>query len=439
MSEGTENKLNSSDSLVLLNKNKAIDVKTIVFLVVSFALFLTFAFPFLTNDPVESNYQTNVFFFQGQDFLADFFNVCVYSQERDPYFNLVNDAAEKAYFPLSYLICFFAAKFMGYPVEYPNLSKQALIWGVLFISFFVASVAVAVFSSVRGSIAKKALITIAVMVSGPTLFTIERGNLILIAITGMIIFTSTYTSEDKMLRHLGYIALAIAAALKGYPAILGLLLLYRKKWKDAVCLALYGLFFSFAPFLLLRRGAVNILKWYENLQSNTLKYEFAYGDKIGFRFFLVNNQDLVIEEMMQARSVINPIVICISILAIIGACFVKKEWIRYLMLLSVILIIPANNGYYTVMYMIPLIVLLLNEEKNDPVIIATLVITSVMMMPYKLPAGLIFNYPDSSVCLTNIIACFFFAVSTVYCIVSGTAGTIRFIRDRSRKEVSQKI
>ena len=413
------------------SKKKA-DVKAIVFLTVSFALFIAFTVPFIFKDPVESDVQFGLFFRKGQDYLADFFNVCMYSVKRDPYFNMENGLAEKAYLPICYVICFIFVRFMRTEINYPYVTITDILWGSIFVALCVAAIAVATYGAVKGSVWKKGLMALAVCIAGPTLYTMERGNLILIAISMMVIYTATYTSEDKKLRHLGYICLAVAAAIKGYPAILGLLLIYRKQWKEAAFLVLYGAAFAFIPFFMLYNGFSNISRWLENVGLNTEKYEFMSGDKIGYRFFLANNSDLVLDQMKEIRDTVNLIIVIVAILAMLGAFFVKKEWVRYLLLLSVILIFPANNWYYVVMYLIPFAVLLVNEEKNDPFVIAALALTAVMLTPFRLSGDSFFCETDNVIYIINIAVIFLFAVSSVFCIVSGIIGAVRLVTGKGR-------
>lgn len=50
--------------------------------------------------------QQNVFYAKTSDLFADFFNVLIYTSDRNPYFNEVNGFGEKGYLPLSYLIVY---------------------------------------------------------------------------------------------------------------------------------------------------------------------------------------------------------------------------------------------------------------------------------------------------------------------------------------------
>lgn len=86
------------------------------------------------------------------------------------------------------------------------------------------------------------------MLSSISLFSFERGNIIYLAVINSIFFLVNYQSENKIIREMSFIALAIAAALKGFPALLGILLLYDKRHKEAIRLIVHGVIFSFLPF-----------------------------------------------------------------------------------------------------------------------------------------------------------------------------------------------
>ena len=73
----------------------------------------------------------------------------------------------------------------------------------------------------KGKPVTKWLMTLALAFSGIALFSYERGNVIYLAVIGMVCFIEHYQSENKVLREWAFIALAFAAAIKGYPAIFG--------------------------------------------------------------------------------------------------------------------------------------------------------------------------------------------------------------------------
>lgn len=86
--------------------------------------------------------------------------------------------------------------------------------------------------------------------SAPMLYTLERANLIIVALIFMIFFCAYYESDKKILRHFAFMSLAIAASIKIYPAILGLLLIRDKRWKDTFICIIYGILLFFIPFSL---------------------------------------------------------------------------------------------------------------------------------------------------------------------------------------------
>ena len=84
--------------------------------------------------------------------------------------------------------------------------------------------------------------------SYPMLYCVQRGNILLLAMVLTMFFVFYRNDERKWVRELSYIALAVAAGLKLYPAVFGLLLITDKKYKEAVRLLIYGVLFTFLPF-----------------------------------------------------------------------------------------------------------------------------------------------------------------------------------------------
>ena len=88
-----------------------------------------------------------------------------------------------------------------------------------------------------------------VLLSFPVIHVLERGNIILLAVVLCFVFLMGYRSENKIIRHLSYIALGIAAGIKLTPAILWLLIMRDRNYKGAAICALIILAFIFIPFV----------------------------------------------------------------------------------------------------------------------------------------------------------------------------------------------
>lgn len=87
--------------------------------------------------------------------------------------------------------------------------------------------------------------------SYPLMYCMERGNIVSLAVAFTAFFVFFRDSESKAIREISYICLALAAGLKLYPAIFGLLLLFDKKYKEAIRLVVYGILAVVIPFILI--------------------------------------------------------------------------------------------------------------------------------------------------------------------------------------------
>ena len=104
------------------------------------------------------------------------------------------------------------------------------------------------------------LLVFVLMFSYPVIYSLDRGNIVILCVVTSMFFVFFRDSESKVVRELAYISLAISAALKLYPAVFGLLLIRDKKFKDAARLILYGIAFVVVPMLLVHLGDIIMLK-----------------------------------------------------------------------------------------------------------------------------------------------------------------------------------
>lgn len=346
-----------------LNKHK-----NLVFLCVLAIAILTL-FIIFTNLYIKdlSGHQANIIFDKGADFFADYFNVTYYSKDLDPYHSTYNGAAEKAYFPLTYVIFHWFSQFIDYnslevptPTDHMQILSAILIMSGFCLILFLALEQLSTLK--RGY---RYLLLMSFALSGIFLFSFERGNSILIAAGCMVIFLATYTSENPVLRELGYIALALAAALKGYPAILGLLLIYRREYKEAIRLLIYGVGFAFIPFKFLPGGFHENLNIFRaNVKLNSEAYSFVRNPKLGLYYFLSYGLFGLSELQKSMEATLKPIVYITCIISLLLNIFQDSIWKKVALLICVVLLVPTNCGLYCALYLFPVIVLFFNEEKK---------------------------------------------------------------------------
>jgi hypothetical protein len=67
------------------------------------------------------------------------------------------------------------------------------------------------------------------------------------------------------------------AGIKLTPAVLGILLLYNKQWKEVVCIIIYGCIFFFLPFLLFEGGFSNLGQMLNNVMFRLETYSIKDG------------------------------------------------------------------------------------------------------------------------------------------------------------------
>lgn len=231
------------------------------------------------------------------------------------------------------------------------------------------------------------VVSFVLIISYPVMYCLERGNIIILSMIFTMFFIFFKDVDNKVIRELSYISLAIAAGIKLYPAIFGLLLLFEKKYKDAARLIIYGIIAVFLPFVFfinkpetLSIGIDNnltlaMISKYNYLAANSGSsalsniidnlINFATNKKNRLNFSSVSIQNFVF--------LVNPlntkfasILMCVTeIIAIIGLAFSKKKWQQIFLLAYIMLNIPSASSSYALTFLIiPFIMFLFDEEGN---------------------------------------------------------------------------
>jgi hypothetical protein len=316
----------------------------------------------------EESYQINLFFKRLKDFLADTLNTVGYTAYRDVYHNEVySGLGTKQYLPLSYVIMYLFSRLVDMSKYYEQNNFLKMYQEPLFLIMYMIYATVGVvmlYEIVRtcknGSNAVKIWTAAAVMVSAPVIYTYERANTMFLTTFFIMFYIFYYDSENRVMREIALICLALAAAFKISPAVLGILLLYNKQWKDAVRVIIYGVLLGILPFLFFEGGFANIAQMFANMRSyvgfddgrdGTTLYAVVLG--LG-------------APASRALRIVTQIVTCaICLYLLIAAYFYRRKWMRIAAVCLVIVIILPNSGYYCIMYFIPAIVAFLNEEEHS--------------------------------------------------------------------------
>lgn len=334
--------------------------------------------------------QLNIFFAKTNDLFADFFNVMIYIAEKDVYFNPVNGPQEKIYFPLAYM---FMRLFSGF-ADYSSL-RLGQVYSITpaMMSFLLYSLgSIFLFFHSLNKISKlNARMALVLCLSSVFLFTIERGNLILIASACAFYFIAYRDSRKPWQRYLALLLLCISVVLKGYPVVLGLYLLQEKRWNDIMFCTITCLLLAFLPFLYFEHGVDNIPQFFNNVRVSNKVYVNAFYPRYGLNvyvqefFIRITKTDTTIYRICVwiAKSVIY----LLSLLSVLFFFKQNTQWKKLLMICLIIAWIPANNAFYCGVYFIPALVLFLNQDRFDKRDFVYMILFCLFLNPLQILVG----------------------------------------------------
>ena len=337
----------------------------IAFVVVIFTSFVFWAKSIILDRA--ASYQWNVFLLDLTDFEGDFTNVIGYSGSRDPYNCLYyTNLQEKAYPPLIYVFMYLLSRIVPieeyYAADYflnMYMDPKLLIMMMIVITAMVIAFFEAIRHNLKDTYGMKVLVSIAMLLTAPVFFSIERGNSIIFVIALMTAFVFGHDSDNKILKELSLVGLAVAAALKISPALLGILLIYKKDWKAVIRTVIYGIVMFVGPFLFLQGGLSNIPLMIRNVQMNNEFYMSKWG--LTLYYTLVNYGVPDSMALFKITGLASKVLCLVMLIAAFK--FDRKSDV--IMVLSLALIIfPDHSGYYNLLYLVPATVMLINEEKK---------------------------------------------------------------------------
>ncbi len=341
---------------------------------IGFAAVILFSFLWwiiqLFNEGAQSS-QFGLFFLTLNDFFADLQNDIGYVVDKDPYVNNIHGSWEHGYPPLAYLVYYPFVKIADWSGDYFLQGyTQTTFLIMLIICIFIVMIIFfyVMYLSLKGmSEPARFLLPFSLCISFPMLFTIERGNSLILAVFFCVVYIMFYESENVVVREIAIISLAIAAGLKMSPAVLGILLLYKKRWFDSVRCAIYGILLFFLPFLFFKGTLIdNLLLMYSNMTANLDFYGDEKGASLIASFYQIGQvmygEDYVMAEF--THDLLRNITLIVSVFLLIVGAICKKEWQRVLIATIASVIIPSHTGTYNVLYFIPFTLVLFKEFEN---------------------------------------------------------------------------
>lgn len=360
----------------IINKIEKKDIYTIGYVAITVLCLLILLFNIiLSHGELISHY----FFYDTADTGMDFFHSIEYVNGRAPY-----DLFNTLYPPLANL--FFYIVFYCIPMSvsnnWPMDFKESVLMRrteydlrvyqapmLVFIMFIILSIVVTI--CIALSVLEKYDITIrksvifCIVFSYGFLMAAERGNIVLIVIPLTMFFVFFYDSDNKIIRELSYVLLAMAAGLKLYPAFFGLLLIKDKKWGAAIRTVIYGVLSIILPVIFFKERLAGIITW--------LKVVFDFN-KESMQPWIGNGCSNLLHDYQHFMGLFNLTVsdsyfgiisIIIVCLLLIIALFENKRWKSILLITLAVCLFQSQGEYIFSFFVIPMIAFLVEQQEFE--------------------------------------------------------------------------
>jgi hypothetical protein len=328
---------------------------------------LIFFWLFLIKDGTASK-QLDLFFQRCADAFADFTNIVGYSAERDVYNNEVYGFGQKAYPALSYVIAYLFSRMGDTPPLYRDIiyQNQFMVVFFLFLSMQLVILFSVILSGIKaGGVLYRNITAFSIVFSGEMMLLVERGNLFIICIITLSIFVFTIDSKSAFVREMALLCLAISAAFKVIPAVFGVYLIYKKRYKEAIRCTIYGVILFVLPFFFFNGGLSNIGLMFRNMKAFFSEYSDLDGidfKSLVYQFITVIDPEYSFSELL--AGIIRGLGLALSAFLVVIGGLHKRKFELVLTMTIPLLFVPAYSNRYGLLFLIPALICFLNEEKS---------------------------------------------------------------------------
>lgn len=304
-----------------------------------------------------------LFFRLTADVFMDYFNCLLVVANRTPY-----DGFVTMYPPLAELIFYLFSRTITYDMLFDTpplrLEQFPMMSFMLYIAIPVIITIWAIADYLKISKPMNRFVILAFFASTPFIWTLERGNIIIYAFAGAMVFICYYDSDKKWLRELALMGLAFSAGIKLYPAILGIILIRDKRWKEAIRCAVYGFIAVFAPFAVFG-GYNSFLSMLNSLRHNMNVFSnIGYSNKVNFANTF-NVIGTIWFKRPEAFGWAQKLAYVLTALLIVAAFLVGKRWKSVLFLTLALIGGPAFSHIYCLTFMlVPFLMFIAGKEKE---------------------------------------------------------------------------
>lgn len=227
---------------------------------------------------------------------------------------------------------------------------------------------------------------------------IERGNVVNMTTFFVMAFLIMYRFDRRTLRELSYVCLAIAAGLRIYPAIFGVLLITSRDGAGVAKSIVYGIAAFILPTFAL--GGIDVLPEFihQVIAFNTGSeiYAYYYGMKnmvyhaAGYLAQSADLADIAIHFLGDGVMSTGGMHDIISNVLLVAACvillsayhFHDRLWLKTLDITIAMVLVQTESYDYVLVFFAPALVLMLLEERADYGNILCILVLFSLTLPY---------------------------------------------------------
>ena len=241
---------------------------------------------------------------------------------------------------------------------------------------------------------KSVLFVFLTLLSFPVVIALQNGNSIIYMAFFVMLFLLGYDSENKWIRYASYISLGIVTGFKLMPAILGLLILRDRKYKEFILCVIIVAVISMAP-VVFTDGTIPMLI------HNIVTIPSDLGGSVN-NFSKIFHQLSEFAGMDWVKTVGTVLTVCVIVLILLVLTLDRRMKLWKVMTLTACLFVlgPGVGTPYLYIYLIPATVFMLRSEKEATrenlmyiVLLALpLLLVPMDLMPMRVAATLIMMF-----------------------------------------------
>ena len=329
-----------------------------------------------------------VYIFEKLYYFTDFTDILEYSAGKAP------EGSHANYFPFAYLIMRI--------FEFLSFGNYLLIYFIVFAACVIICMWLCK-KMLDGKMSKTDLffnIVCLVILPFPMIYAFQRGNIEMISLLFCFIFYYLFRKEKYTA---SAIFLAMATCLKLYPALLALLFLNRKQYKQFFLCAGATIGITAISFLLMQDVLGGITEYiagftsFMNTHGNGLQgMQFNHSILFGIYYVLFEFFGIGLKELFSGP-IMSIYTICIAItsLSLVVYAFVAKipEWKKLTLYTLMIASFPYVTFEYTLVFLLlPIIAFALDDTTKKWENMTYSILFGLLLIPMKIGEKLIYNF-----------------------------------------------